>query len=283
MQVRSLGGVDFERIYKAFSDAYGDYEVRLDDRGLLNMLQRRGYDASLSFAAFEGEDIVSFVLNGTGTFNGVGAAYDIGTGTVKRYRGQGLAARIFGQAIPRLKVAGLKHYLLEVLKHNTSAIALYRKVGFEVTREFNYYVWNGRVEDDASGGTGSICSVREMEMAGPLDVSDCWDFHPSWQNSFESIHRAAADLVCLGAYKHGKRLGYCVLDPHTGDIAQIAVEKGSRRLGVGSLLLREAQRLSKAPNTKLINVDAGCGSLTAFLASKNIKAAGGQLEMMKTI
>ena len=67
------------------------------------MLKRRGYNPQLSFAAFDNDEIVAFTLNGTGTFNGVLTAYDTGTGTIKQYRGQSIAGKIFTHSLPFLK------------------------------------------------------------------------------------------------------------------------------------------------------------------------------------
>lgn len=43
------------------------------------MLVRRGYNPDLSYAAFDGNAIVSFTLNRTGSFNGAPTGYDTGT------------------------------------------------------------------------------------------------------------------------------------------------------------------------------------------------------------
>ena len=84
-----------------------------------------------------GNKIVAFTLNGIGYFNRIPTAYDTGTGTLKNYRGKGLATKIFEYSIPYLKSANVKQYLLEVLQYNTKAVSVYRKLGFEVIREFN--------------------------------------------------------------------------------------------------------------------------------------------------
>jgi GNAT superfamily N-acetyltransferase len=131
MQIKSLTKIDFNTIFKAFNQV---------------------------FAAFDSNEIVSFTLNGIGNFNGIPTAYD--TGTLKEYRGKGLATQIFEYSIPYLKEMNIQQYLLEVLQHNTKA------------------------------------------------VSDFWDFHPSWQNSFESIERAAENFVGLGVFIEKKLVGY---------------------------------------------------------------------------
>jgi ribosomal protein S18 acetylase RimI-like enzyme len=140
MQIKSLAQTDFGTIYQAFNQAFADYEMQLSSIQLQTMLKRRGFNPDLSFAAFEGNDIVSFTFNGIGNFNGLPTAYDTGTGTLKLHRGKGLATQIFEYSIPYLREAGIRQYLLEVLQHNTKAVSVYRNLGFETTREFNYFV-----------------------------------------------------------------------------------------------------------------------------------------------
>ncbi|MDR1504997.1 MAG: GNAT family N-acetyltransferase, partial [Prevotella sp.] len=139
MEIKSLSETDFGVIFHAFNQAFADYEIQLNRQQLQTMVKRRGYNPGLSFAAFEGNEIVAFTLNGTGNFNGIATAYDTGTGTLKRYRGKGLATQIFEYSIPYLREQNIKQYLLEVLQHNTKAVSVYKNIGFEVSREFNYF------------------------------------------------------------------------------------------------------------------------------------------------
>ncbi len=114
MEIKSLEKIDFATLFKAFSTAFADYDIQLNADELKTMWKRRGFNPNLSFAAFEGKNIVSFTLNGIGTFNGQKMAYDTGTGTVKEYRKDGLATKVFEHSIPFLKAANISHYLLEV-------------------------------------------------------------------------------------------------------------------------------------------------------------------------
>lgn len=83
MEIKSLANTGFDTIFEAFSKAFADYEMQQDKEQLRSMLKRRGFNADLSFAAFEGDDIVAFTFNGIGSFEGATMAYDTGTGTLK--------------------------------------------------------------------------------------------------------------------------------------------------------------------------------------------------------
>ena len=283
MEIKSLGKIDFKTVFSAFSNAFADYDIQLNADELKTMWKRRGFNPDLSFGAFEGENIVAFTLNGIGNFNGTKMAYDTGTGTLKEYRGQGLATKIFEYSIPYLKKANINHYLLEVLQHNTKAVSVYKKIGFKMSREFNYFIWKNQALKNTIKKPDTLYSIKPFNINKYNAISEFWDFYPSWQNSFESIQRAREDFIKLGVFADKKLIGYCVFEPNSGDITQIAVDKIHRRKGIASLLLHEIGKLNKHTETKLINADITCSSMVEFLKAKNIEITGKQFEMIKEL
>jgi len=283
MEIRSLENTTFETIFKAFNQAFADYEIQINAEELKKMLKRRGFNPVLSFAVFEKDDIVAFTLNGVGKFNEIKMAYDSGTGTLKEYRGKGLATKIFEYSIPYLKMANINHYLLEVLQQNTKAFSVYRNIGFEISREFNYFIWKNEDLSNENQHIKIPCSIEKIDMEEYPFVSEFWDFYPSWQNSFESILRAKEEFISLGAFVDQKLVGYCIFEPNSGDITQFAVDKHFRRKGMGSLLLNEISKLNNIATTKLLNTDISCSSIVTFLKSKKVEVSGKQFEMIKKI
>ncbi|MDR2893870.1 MAG: GNAT family N-acetyltransferase [Alistipes sp.] len=314
MKIESLSATPFEVLARAFGAAFSDYEVQIDPAELRAMLRRRGFDPSLSFAAFDEAEhkgvIAGFTLNGIGTFNGRATAYDTGTGTLPAYRGEGLASRIFTASLPLLRRAGVEHYILEVLQHNEAAISLYRRLGFRVRREFNYFrataeevgAATGRAATENGSATGNPAengnragiSIRPIAPTDRVLFAPGFrDFEPSWQNSPEAIGRAPEDFIALGAFPPGAflpgafprseeptPLGYIVFDPSAGDITQIAVCESHRRRGIGSALLCEMLRLNRAGSVKCLNTEIGRdGSIAGFLLARGIAHAGRQFEM----
>ncbi|MDU1904592.1 MAG: GNAT family N-acetyltransferase [Dysgonomonas sp.] len=282
MEIKSLAKTSFDTIFEAFAQAFTDYEIQINKEQLEAMLKRRGFNPDLSFAAFDGNKITAFTFNGTGEFIGIPTAYDTGTGTLKEYRGQGLATQIFEYSIPYLRAAGIQQYLLEVLQHNAKAVSVYKNIGFETTREFYYF---GQKNEEVLNETIPALpfSIKQIDLKEAFPFSDFWDFHPSWQNSFESIKRAADGFVSLGTFIENQLIGYCVFEPVSGDITQIAVDKKYRRKGVASALLREMIKLNKNDSLKVVNTDITCHSITDFLKAKNIGIKGKQYEMIREI
>lgn len=160
---------------------------------------------------------------------------------------------------------------------------MYRKLGFETVREFNYfYLANAEIADRGE----TLCLPHTLRRIDPekfASIPSFWDFVPSWQNSFESIKRAAADFVSLGVFAEKELIGYCVFEPASGDIAQIGVDRQYRRRGIAGALLREMLRMNRKDSVKIINTDVACDSITGFLKAKNIVPQGKQFEMIRKI
>lgn len=278
MEIRNLKYTDFETLFHGFENAFADYEIHFEKEEVRSMLKRRGYNSQLSFAAFDNGEIVAFTLNGTGTFNGVPTAYDTGTGTVKQYRGQSIAGKIFTHSLPFLKESGICQYLLEVLQNNQKAIGVYRRMGFEVTREFDCF--RQTIEHINNRKVNTDCVIESIDTNSIKQAQHYCDFRPSWQNNFESIERGISELTCLGAFLNGKMAGYCVFDIGTGDLTQIAVLSEYRRKGIASRLLQEAITSMKTDFIKILNISSDNPTMPVFLQSKNIPLASKQYEMI---
>ncbi|MFH1118778.1 MAG: GNAT family N-acetyltransferase [Bacteroidota bacterium] len=281
MDIRSLSGIEKKVLYTSFIRAFADYDAPTPDHSALQkMLVRRGFNSSLSFAAFENGEPVSFTFNGTGFFNGKFTAYDTGTGTIPEYRKQGLAKRIFNESKPFLVSAGVNQYLLEVLQHNTGAISLYRSLGFETVREFGYFYSPAAEIRKRQVTPDSIIEFGEISEPIIDLFSSFHDFRPSWQNSFEAVSRCPDDFVITTAAYHGRIIGYGIMEPASGDITQIAVEHSFRRNGIGTTLLNQMLDLNRFSSIKMINVEKTCHSLLGLAESFGWKSAGSQFEMI---
>lgn len=281
--IKSLSEISFDEIYNVFHAAFADYEMQLNKEELCKMIHRRGFVSELSFAAFEDDKIIGFTLNGIGIYNGLKTAYDTGTGTLKEYRGQGLATEIFLYSLPFLKEESIDQYLLEVLQHNTKAVSVYQNVGFEISREFNYFVEEMKDVQLPDKALGSKYIIEKIDIPDKDIVSGFWDFIPAWQNDHQAIFRNKEDFICLAAFKQQELIGYCIFEPASGDITQIALDKKHRRQGIATNLLKEALKFNQKDSVKAINTDPACESITAFFESISITRSGMQFEMIRNL
>jgi len=281
--IKSLENLSFNELYDAFGKAFKDYDIQISKEALKGMLKRRGFVPELSFGAFIDDKLVSFTFNGIGDWNGVKTAYDTGTGTIEEFCGQGLATKVFNYSIPSLKNAGIQQYLLEVLQHNDKAVSIYKKIGFEVSREFNYFSQSNDQVKVKSKELDTSYNIKEMDLSDKELMMIFWDFVPSWQNSFDSIQRTVEDFKILGAYVNQELVGYSIFEPNSGDITQLAVRKEHRRNGIASNLLQRMFELNQNDSLKLVNSTIECEEITNFIEAQGIPLRGAQFEMMKQL
>ena len=191
--------------------------------------------------------------------------------------------RASSESLPYLERAGVTQYLLEVLQHNTKAVSVYRKLGFEVTREFNYFRQTSSSVSIPQRVLSPSYRIDESGYGQSDNFKRFRDFNPSWQNSFESIARRKDDFKVFCAYKGDIIVGYIIFEPGSGDITQIAVDKSHRRRGLATALLATALECNRHTSVKLINAEVSCVSITAFLDSCGIPLQGKQFEMIKKL
>lgn len=282
ISIKTLHNTSFEQIFKAFKNAFSDYVEPFDltfDQ-LKYMTERRGCDLNLSFGAFNGEDLVGLTLNGIGKWNGKLTAYDTGTGIIKEFRKQGIATKMFNESLPVLRENKIDQYLLEVIKSNIAAVELYKKAGFKVTREFDYFSdesskYKGRKYELPDG-----YEIREINNQDWKTFKSFWDFQPSWQNSIDSLTNKIEHLNILGAYNNKQLIGYGIIEKHTGDIPQLAIATEHRRKGIATCLFYKLASLIFNTEIRIINTSADHEPSRLFAKKLGFQLGIGQYEMM---
>ena len=286
MEFRTLEGEDPALVFDAFTAAFADYAVPLrwsrPDFEANNA--RRGYEASISVAAYEGGRIAGFALNGLGSFGGRVAAYDMGTGVLPAARGAGLAGLIAARAVGLLRDRGLGLYVLEVLRGNAPAIKTYERAGFRVTRDFECPGGAFVGPRPAGGGAAPAGTppaglrVEELPSFPREEAAAMRDWEPSWQNSDDSVARHPFPLIVLGAGMGGRLAGYVVAQP-SGTIWQLVVARGDRRRGIGTALLAALAARTEG-GLRYVNVQSDDIATLGLLARCGIVEGPGQHEMV---
>lgn len=284
MEVTTLSNFTLAEVLDAFEAAFADYAVSFSRDQLESMLQRRGFTPALSAAVVNDGSIIAFVLNGVAEYHGKLTAYDIGTGTLPEFRGRRLTDRLIEHCREEFSLAGVQSCLLEVLSNNEPAIAIYKRQGYSVTREFICHTAQAS-ELRVTPAEHPICKISEADVDAIEPLAGFCDFVPSWQNGMASIRRGYTRLRCFLAIVDGEEspVGYGVIDPTQGDIAQIAVARNWRRKGVARSLLAEMLGCNQATVVKALNIESTCRSLPAFLSAFGIGESSRQFEMMRTI
>ena len=137
MHFTHLQSTPTSTLLHTFNTAFADYYLpfHLTEAQLLAKMRADKNSPALSVGAFDGDRLVGFMLHGVDTVNGRRTVYNGGTGVLPEYRGQGLTAQMYAQAIPVLKAKGIDRVILEVISQNVPAIKSYERSGSQALRE----------------------------------------------------------------------------------------------------------------------------------------------------
>lgn len=274
---------DIKNLHNTFLDAFSDYQVKMDLPLLKfqQMLLRRGYIPEASIGAFNNNILVGFLLNAIRQWNDKSTAYDTGTGVIKSHRGHGVTSNMFQNAKQLLKKIGVEQYLLEVIQSNTSAVNLYKKQGFEISRDFECFILDKN--NFTSMPTYEVEHINSINENYFLELRNFWDFKPSWQNSIDSINAVSDNFIYSIIKIDYIIVGYGIIDKNTGDIPQIAVSKNYRCKGIGRSILANLLNSTKSCSSSVLNVDGQCDSMKDFLVNLGFKQHVKQYEMVLKI
>lgn len=280
---KTLEGTDIGMLHQAFLEAFSDYSVQIDMpmERFQTFLKGNGFIPGLSIGAFDGDTLCGFIFNGVRDWQGIPTAYDGGTGVVPAWRKQGITTRMFETLVALLRSHGVKQYLLEVIKTNTPAYNLYLKQGFAVNREFDCY--RAKKEDISTTINHDIQYFRGDFNFDRDTITRMWDYHPSWQNSLDSIDAVKDDTEAATVYSSGEIVGYGIIHAKTGGVYQLAVDRDHRGQGVGRSLLAALCSKTEGENISFINVDYECVGMKGFLAAVGFKLEVQQYEMVRGI
>lgn len=282
IKIKTLENTNFQIIHEAAINAFSDYveqfEVTLEE--LKYMLERRGCNLSLSFGAFDGDKLVGFTLNGVGEWNGQRTAYDTGTGVIKEYRKQGIATRIFNESLPVLRENKITQYLLEVIKTNTGAFDLYKKAGFKVTREFDYFSMDKDKIEIKREINQPEFQIKKVDKPNWEIYKTLWEFNPSWQNSIDSINRKIEHFDVQEVIVENELAGYGIIERHTGDIPSLAISPNRRRNKIGKILFNKLLEHTDSNEIRITNSAKEYKPFKSFVENLGLPAGYGQYEMI---
>ena len=269
-----------ETLHKTFLDAFSDYQVKMDLPiwKFKQMLQRRGYVPEMSIGAFKNEMLVGFVLNGFRNWNEKSTVYDLGTGVTAEYRRQGITSNMLLNIRKELKEKQVEQYLLEVIKSNTSAVELYKKQGFEIQREFQCFQL-----DKNKYNPITTYKVEHVDRINLRQLTEFWDFKPSWQNSIDSISAIPEAFLYSIVRFDNTIVGYGIIDKRTGDIPQIAVNKHYRGKGIARSIITDLIENTESYKISVLNVDDESKCNKDFLIKLGFEHIVGQYEMLLKI
>jgi len=275
MTFKTLQDIDNTIILDTFNEAFSDYIVplKLTLEQLESKIKSENIQPELSAGAFQGENLVGYILHGHDTINNQLYAYNGGTGVIPAMRGRRLTMQMYQFILPLLIAKGFDKILLEVITINKLAIKIYEATGFTISGTLNCY--KGTIKAEA---TSSDTVIRPLEDYDWKKLRSFWDWQPSWSNSVTALEQLKASNIALGAYRQQTLTGYVIYNPFNKRIQQLAVDKPYRRQGIAKQLLN-AVAVSHSAETAMINVDDKDIATNAFLENIGLTKNVVQYEM----
>ena len=272
MDYRLLTPSNFPALHETFNAAFSNNFVKLQPSKeeftyRLEQKLRVAYD--ISGAAFDGSEMVGFILHTSNIYEGVPTAYNGGTGVLPGFRNQKVAEEIYELLISKIQSKFLARVLLEVVEVNEYAIKLYEKIGFTFRRRLQSFKQSKELD--------YLSDAREIEEGELSQVNFYFnDFEPSFLDS--EVHLREGNEKVLLCKVEGDLAGFVIFQPHLGRLSQLAVARKYRGMKVAKSLLFEAQKKSDKKLT-IMNIPEDQVSFQQFLTRHGFVNEVNQFEM----
>ncbi|ASK30718.1 GNAT family N-acetyltransferase [Chryseobacterium sp. T16E-39] len=280
MEFRNLVNLSITDLLSVFNLSFSDYLVpfHLTAEQLQSKINAEKIDMNLSVGVFQRDQIVSFILHAEKVEEGKRIIYNAGTGVIPEYRGQGLVRKMYDFILPEFQDRKVDVVTLEVIEGNEPAIKAYTNIGFKIVRKL--LCFKGNIKDIEKA---SEIQIQKMDNFQWELFKSFWDIEPSWQSSVMVLEQMKEDCVILGAYKENELVGYSIFNPSIGKVYQVAVEKKSKRKGIGSNIFKTIGEMSEGKMIVINNADGASECTSQFLEAVGLENWISQFEMVKNI
>ncbi len=257
LQIRLLSETPVEKIHEAFTDAFSEYEVRIDMplEKLVEMMKTRDLNPRFSVGCFDGDLLVGFILIGYREIAGQKVCYDGGTGVIKAYQRKGIGEMMLKELLLFLKEKGFSRFVLEVLENNTPAINLYEKYGFVKTRKLNCFeIEKQKLRPVPDRGFG----LSVTNPATFVENNEKYSlFPPTWQNETQSVLNVAGNYTLVSLSCTNRVLCYGYVHKTKGDIPQIGILDEWKHWGLEAHVIAELAKYTNSEKLVILNVEHG--------------------------
>lgn len=241
IQYLNCRDVSDSQIFEAFSKGFSDYFIKLELTEKIfveRFFGPEGNSRDYSFVAVENGTAVGVILGAVKHYEG-NKTMRCGTLAIDpKYRGTGIAMKLFEFHKETAISQGCRQLFLEVLVENERAIKFYRNKGYEKVYDLSYFSLA-----TPQAFWGSQVPGYEIKPVGLSELRHSFhqaaNVHINWQNDMNYIEKSS-NLCCFGGYRGSDHVASICVNPQ-GKIHFLWVVPECRGQGVGRALLGEAQ------------------------------------------
>lgn len=225
MEYQYLTNTPIETVQQCMQESFADYQIDMSYMTVEAMKHRNAIcrnSPHCSVGAFDGDKMVGFLNVGIDHINCETVAFDGGTGVIKKYRGQGIAGKMFDKSVDLLKKRGVRKFILEVLQPNKSAIRAYEKEGFSISRTLKCY---DIAMNNFKGISDELPGI-EIKKISVIELEKYWTFikYPvSWEHMLSGLKAVENEIIINAAFQGYVCIGFLVYTPYLCWITAIGI------------------------------------------------------------
>ncbi|TAH74702.1 MAG: GNAT family N-acetyltransferase [Anaerolineaceae bacterium] len=253
--------VRFEDVYNAFQMGFSDYFLKMEmpiETFQAKFFGPEGNQLDKSYIAYDDVNPVGLILGGIRNYENI-RTLRCGTLCVHPdYRDQGIAKELYKYHKQIALENNCKQMFLEVMVVNNKAINFYKKLGYEIIYNLNYYRYHQGNSIDFK--LDSSIKVQEITFEDVKALSVYLaDIHINWQNSLDYIE-LLDNLTYYGVYDGTKLVGALCISLQ-GNIYIVWTKPSYRHKHIAASMIATATRklnlselsISLTNNASLIN------------------------------
>lgn len=291
VEIRRLSECTIEQGVVAWNKGFEGYhfDMTTTPEAFRKRMNQEGLSRELSVVAFDGEEPVGLVLNGIRESAGRKIGWNGGTGVAMSWRKKGVGMQLMEKTLEILKQQDVEVATLEAISENKKAIALYRKLGYEMVDELHFIKLDGAVEEKATYASGDY----DIQEADPEEIGQLPFYRGDfpWQIQWQSV-RDGEGLIAFN--EEGGAAGYAFFRKLTDELGnhsrtilyqcETAPDEKAREEITNALLNRVFGKFADAISRTAVNVPVTANSMTyKVLQDRGFKKNISQVFMKKEL
>ncbi|MDZ5471527.1 GNAT family N-acetyltransferase [Bacillus sp. 31A1R] len=194
IEVKRLKDCTIEQGVKAWNVGFEGYyfDATTTPENFINRIVSEGLSPNLSIVAFKDNEPVGIVKNGIRNIDGKKVGWNGGTGVASGLRKQGIGLILMEETLKIYKEEGVDFATLEAISENTRAIALYKKIGYEVVDDLVYLEHKGHLTLEETPNEDYLIERANPQQIGSLSFYK--GMNP-WQTHWQAAKEGEALLV----------------------------------------------------------------------------------------